>query len=529
MKVAVVGSGPAATGAVLALVARGLRPDVIDIGERLDDERAAVVASLASVPKADWPAEALARIGDNSAGMGEGIPRKLAFGSDYVYARERAYGRVETVDVDFVPTHATGGYSTVWGAAMLPMHADDMTAWPISRHDLDAHYRAVAAALPLAGESDALAEVFPTFRDELGAARQSTPNRVLLEGFRRRGADVGSHHRVGCARLAVRDAGPRACVGCGLCFTGCPMGSIYAATDTLDALAREQKLRRHDGRAMLSIAENAEGVLLEMLRISDRKIERAHYDHVFLAAGPVNSSRILLNSRKLFGICAMLRDSQKILLPALLLKRLGHLGREDVPNLAGAFIDLKLEQRSPHWFHAQVYSVNDQLLRHFGIDPFAPTHLLQRPLRMLLDHALVLLGGMHSDHSSAIALTIHEDGAMCMPLVRLASIRNPATPRYVDQFRGALSRLLRQAGAHIVGRTRIALPGAGAHAGGSFPMRANPRSDLETDRLGCPFGWRRVHLVDGACLPSIPATTATFTIMANAHRIASQAELGSSA
>jgi choline dehydrogenase-like flavoprotein len=33
----------------------------------------------------------------------------------------------------------------------------------------------------------------------------------------------------------------------------------------------------------------------------------------------------------------------------------------------------------------------------------------------------------------------------------------------------------------------------------------------------------RVHLVDASVLPSIPATSITFSVMANAHRIASTA------
>jgi choline dehydrogenase-like flavoprotein len=65
---------------------------------------------------------------------------------------------------------------------------------------------------------------------------------------------------------------------------------------------------------------------------------------------------------------------------------------------------------------------------------------------------------------------------------------------------------------------QIAKPGRGFHCGGSLPMRAQP-GDFETDTLGRVRGWSRVHVVDASVLPAVPATTITFSVMANAHRI----------
>ena len=66
---------------------------------------------------------------------------------------------------------------------------------------------------------------------------------------------------------------------------------------------------------------------------------------------------------------------------------------------------------------------------------------------------------------------------------------------------------------------RVGQPGRGFHSGGSFPMRLSPGA-FESDRLGRPHGFTRVHAVDSAVFPTIPATTITFSVMANAHRIA---------
>jgi len=70
----------------------------------------------------------------------------------------------------------------------------------------------------------------------------------------------------------------------------------------------------------------------------------------------------------------------------------------------------------------------------------------------------------------------------------------------------------------------IAAPGRGFHTGGAFPMSDRPGdADASSDVLGRPAGWRRIHLVDASVFPTIPATTITYTAMANAHRIAAAA------
>ena len=67
----------------------------------------------------------------------------------------------------------------------------------------------------------------------------------------------------------------------------------------------------------------------------------------------------------------------------------------------------------------------------------------------------------------------------------------------------------------------IGAPGRGYHSGGSFPMRTTP-TRFESDRWGRPGGFERVHAVDATVFPTIQAGPITFTVMANAHRIASQ-------
>ena len=60
------------------------------------------------------------------------------------------------------------------------------------------------------------------------------------------------------------------------------------------------------------------------------------------------------------------------------------------------------------------------------------------------------------------------------------------------------------------------------HFGASFP-HGRSRTATTTDRTGRLAAWDHIHLVDASVFPDVPATTFTLTIMANAHRIASEA------
>jgi hypothetical protein len=60
--------------------------------------------------------------------------------------------------------------------------------------------------------------------------------------------------------------------------------------------------------------------------------------------------------------------------------------------------------------------------------------------------------------------------------------------------------------------------GGDIHYAGTHPMRNCPTLG-ETTSFGEIMSLDGVHIVDGACLPTLPAKSHTFMIMANADRI----------
>ena len=49
---------------------------------------------------------------------------------------------------------------------------------------------------------------------------------------------------------------------------------------------------------------------------------------------------------------------------------------------------------------------------------------------------------------------------------------------------------------------------------------SNKIKNNKSDKLGRPFAKKRVHIIDSSILPEIPVNTISYTVMANAYRIA---------
>jgi choline dehydrogenase-like flavoprotein len=95
--------------------------------------------------------------------------------------------------------------------------------------------------------------------------------------------------------------------------------------------------------------------------------------------------------------------------------------------------------------------------------------------------------------------------------VRVVSDRHPPMLRSVLRRLSALGPALDLF--PVIPMVRQSGPGKSYHFGSTFPHGDG------SDMLGRVGGIPDVHLIDGSVLPSVPSTTFTLTVMANAHRI----------
>ncbi|HUC67948.1 MAG TPA: hypothetical protein VMA53_21210 [Stellaceae bacterium] len=502
---------------------------MIDAGETLDPALEAMVDGLRKQPVTDWDRGTVDALLRNPTIGKEAVPRKLAFGSDFVYAHDRADWPIERGDCRAAPCLARGGLTPVWGGAMLPVHDRDIGDWPIGRADLAPHYERVLAALPLAAESDRLEREFPLYRQSPSALAAPRSIESLRRDLDRVAPSFAQGEFVhGRARLAVRlknDASGDGCVYCGLCLAGCPLGSIYRADAELTALERGGAVKYLGGMLVQSLREDADGVELSLCRRGDGAAHAMRFDRVFLGAGAINSTAIMLRSLDLFDRPVRLKDSRKFALP--MVRWRGHAVEwPHVNSLAGLFIEVRWPRHSPHWVHLQVSAPNDYVLRRLGLPLAGPPGFRIDPRVAAVRHMLVAWCSLHSSLSDEIELRVNPEGVGGRPSIGLAVCTNEGARHTARRTSWALARLGLRFGTLFLAPFRLTSPaGSTGHLGGSFPMRRSGSDALHSDVIGRPMGLKRIHLVDAATFPSIPATTIALTIMANAERIASSAPL----
>lgn len=508
----VLGSGPSGVAAAAALIARGREVVMLDAGGMMEPGPAALRSRMGSQEPNEWAAEDRRAIRQSSAESGGIQP----FGSDFLFRAPKSEPFwADRSDVHALrPSFAKGGLSNGWGAAVLPYRDEDMDAWPIRAGDLSPHYAAVAPMLQVAGRKDDLAAIFPAFAHPsdrpLPPSAQATALLNRLSQRRDALRSMGLHF--GTAFQAVADG----CRQCAMCLHGCPYRLIFSADQSVDALVASGGLEYRPGVLATLFEEDGTGVAVH----ADGEVIRG--DRLFVGCGVLPTALIATRSLGLTGQWLSIKDSAHFFLPMLHGWSAGNPATEPRHGLVQLFWELMDDKVDPHLVHAQLYTYHDEYASDIG-RRFGPFAGLAKPLTELLSQRLLVAQTfLHSDSSPSIGMRI--DGPAGQERLAFRAQSNDRTAAVMKMVTGRLAKAARLAGMMaLTPLVRLNPLGSSFHCGGSFPMRKNPKEG-ETDVMGRPAGLSRVHLIDASVFPSIPASTITFSVMANAHRIATEAD-----
>jgi len=531
--VVIVGSGPSGVHFALTLLRKGYRVVLVDVGYerpravRPDDTFAGLKANL------DDPSAYL--LGADFDGItfpgakGEyyGVPP----GKAYVFREPPGFG-VRTDGFAPLFSFAQGGLAEAWTGGSYPFNDAELADFPFGWNDIRHGYEEVAQRIGICGEIDDLARFMPAHEHIMAPLDLDLHSSRLLEryGEVRDRLQRDSGCWVGRSRIAtltrVQDGrGP--CRYLGRCLWGCPTDALYLPSHTL------AECRSFPGFAYVP------GVFVTHFSVdASRRITKLHgasergapvdlpVDTLVLAAGALNSARIYLESvyRATGEILRLpgLMDNQQVLVPFLNFDMIG------VPYRPSSYqyhlLGMGLEMADPReYVHGQITTLKTTMA-HPIIQNLPFGLRTSRAVFRRLRSALGLVNVNFHDTRRDDCMVTLERAAATDPCTLVLEYRAaPGEPARVKdalrRVRNALSKLHCFAPPPMI---HVRPKGASVHYAGLIPMAASG-----TDRTATPDCRSRdfdnLFFADGITFPFLPAKNITFTLMANAVRVATQA------
>ena len=530
-QVVVVGSGASAVHFAQTVLERGWRVLMLDVGRRLDPPFQPELSFRELIDE---------RVGAPSYFLGESFSGVTFPGGDgefYGFAphRQRIFDpvpeqRLATEGFEPLASFARGGLAEAWTGGSFPFNDAELAEFPFGHGELAPHYDEVARRIGVAGAADDLAAFLPVHAHLDALVEPDEHSRRLLEAYAKKRATLraGGVH-LGRSRVALlREDRPeserRGCTKLGRCLWGCPSGALYAPSQTLAELQRDPAFEYRDGLFVTHFELERERVVAVHARDRAGAGLRVEVERLVLGAGTLGSAQILLESvRRGLGedwVLEGLMDNRQALVPFLNLGLIGQRYDPDTYQYHQVAMGLE-EERPEEYVHGLVTTLKTALVH--PVVQSVPLDL--RTALFVFRHLHAALGlvnvNWHDRRRPTNTLRLdppEPDGAPA----RLRAHYAPA-PDEPERLRRTLARVrraLRRLGCLVPpGMTHVRPMGASVHYAGTLPMSSTP-APRTTDATGRSHDFPNLWFVDGSTFPFLPAKNLTFTLMANAARIA---------
>ena len=447
---------------------------------------------------------------------------------DFVFDQPDGFGHSSS---GFSPlfSFAQGGLGEVWTGGCYPLSADETSDFPFPYADLVHAYGEVARRIGITGEVDDLARFMPVHDHLQPPLRLDAHSERLLASYaknrarlNREGAYVG---RTRVATLSQPLGSRQACEYTGRCVWGCPRGALYTPSQTLrecQAFPAFEYIAGAEVRRLdLDAGNRVRAVVARMLGSDEEREFPA--GRVALAAGALLSTKIflatMLHARGARMRLRGLMDNRQVLVPFV---NLGMIGRPfSSRTYQYHLLGLGLESASAkEYVHGQITTLKTALTH--PLIQRMPLDLGVSTLAFRAVHAALGLVNVnfHDTRRDNSYVELSPDDAAT---IRIHYEPDASEP---DRMRAALRRIkrtLRALNCFVPpGMTHVRPMGASVHYAGTLPMTGTPGT-CTVDENGQSRDVPGLFVVDGAAFPFLPAKNITFTLMANATRIAEAA------
>ncbi len=429
---------------------------------------------------------------------------------------------------------AAGGLAEAWAGGCYAFNDADLAAFPFDYADIAPHYAEIADRIGVAGVEDNLARFYPCHEHLSEPPSLDENSARLLARYEERRFALTSKHGITMGRsrqtvLTEGRTGRDGCRYCGRCIWACPNGAFYTPSLSLPECAEHANFTYEAGlfasHFHLAPSSAIDHLVAYPVQGGRRRIFTA--DAYVVACGALSSSNLLLRSiykctGETFRLTG-LTDNRQVLAPFI---NLGMFGRSYTPD-SYQYHQLAIGLCNGQYVHGQITTLKAALVH--PIIQSLPLDL--RSGAMVLSNlrsGLGVLSLFFSDSRRDDSYLTLEHATF--PATRhgwpLLSIHYTPPDNEGYLIRGTLRkvrRFFRSLGAPLLpAMTQIRPMGSGLHYSGTMPMsRASQPWSLTANCQSRDIP--NMFVIDGAAMPFLPAKNLTFTLMANAARVAETA------
>lgn len=528
-KILIVGSGASGVHFALSVLKKGYDVTMLDVGHKKPD----IVN----------PDNTLNELKKNLAD-----PVRYFLGEDYkavIYPdfKSEYYGFPPSKDYVFsipqgfkfrlhgfapVFSFAQGGLAEAWTGGVYPFNDYDLEDFPFSYEDIEPYYEDVANRIGITGERDDLEKFFPFHKNIMKPLELDEHSKLLLSQYEKHKDYINNKLKcyMGRSRLAVisMDKGKRkGCNYCGRCIWGCPSEAFYTPSITLNQCKQYPNFKYLPNMFVSHFKFNSGNHITSVIAESlvENKIYEFSVQKIVLAAGTLCSSKIFMDSIfkntnkviKLYG----LMDNRQILIPFVNLKMIGK--QYNPESYQYHQISMEFECETPKdYIDVQITTLKTAMI-----------HPIIQKMFFDLKTSIFMFKNLHAALGIASVsfnnkrkrdnyLTIETNGAH-PKLVINYSVEEDEN-RSINQVIKRVTNILRKLKCIAPATTIYVRPmGANIHYAGTIPM-STKKNNFTTSVYCQSHDFDNLYIVDGTTFPWLPAKNLTFTLMANAVRVA---------
>lgn len=416
--------------------------------------------------------------------------------------------QIHTKDFSAIQSFSKGGLANAWGAGCFRFNDQELATYPIKINELEPYYQKLTKEIGIAGTSDDLVPFFGSTEELLPPLSKSSGLNSIYNLYQKKRHKLNPKGLFfGHSRLAYQEDATKSLE----CFLSINP-KIYTPALTLEKLEERKAITYLPGFLVSHFIENEKGVEVFTKNLSTNNYETFNGRNLILAMGTLNTTRCVLASLKDYETELPLVDNPIAMIPLINPFLFGMANRDK--NIMGGLMNLILERNEQLPIQASLYNVGNILLSDLIMSLPLSAEVLPSAIRKIITGLFVAQVFYPQDCQPPSRLKLRRDGSL-----EINSQQKPG----ITQEERKLIKLLRELNlfSHpmLIQRPN---PGNAIHYAGTIPMRQQPDKKYECDANGLLNHFKKVYLADASLFPELPAKNHTFTLMANAMRIAEQ-------